>query len=142
MIAAVAQRLWKAPDIELRTAAPPLAVLAGALTLYVALRYILIAIAFGPPTGCLVLDVLAFAAAGSLSGIRYGEIPALLHPLLGGIGVVVLVQVAFDGAALLHGLRHADRQNSWRPVSKTIERVAAPSRRLTKRRAAEVARPQ
>ena len=100
MIADVAQRLWKAPDIELRTAVPPLAVLAGALTLYVALRYILIAIAFGSPTGCLVLDVLAFAAAGSLSGVRYGEIPALLHPLLRGIGAVVLVQVAFDGAAL------------------------------------------
>jgi hypothetical protein len=88
---------------RLSSGAMPVLVLAGALILYAALRTALLAIAAGSPVNCLALDVAAVCAACYFHTLRYGEIPAILRPLLRGIAGVVLVQVAFDGSTLLYG---------------------------------------
>lgn len=87
----------------LRHAAMPVLVLAGALTIYVAFRSMVIAIAERSPIDSLALDAVVFAAAFAVVGIRYADIPTVLRPLLRGIGVVVLAQVVCDAATLLYG---------------------------------------
>jgi hypothetical protein len=88
---------------RLSSGAMPVLVLAGALILYAALRTALLAVAVSSPVNCLALDVAAICGACYFYTLRYGEIPAILRPLLRGIAGVVLVQVVFDGSTLLYG---------------------------------------
>lgn len=87
----------------LETMALPGAVLAGSLVIYAVLRGLLLSAVTGPATTCLLTDACAIGIAAAFVGIRYTEVPALLRPLLRGIGAVVLAQVVFDDAALLYG---------------------------------------
>jgi len=96
----VANRFWGTLDLRARRVALSATFLVGVLTLYAVLRAMLIATASRTPIGCLGLDIATFAAACAFVGIRYDELPSLLRPLLRGIAAVVLVQVAFDSAAL------------------------------------------
>src|SRR5882672_4367123 len=96
MFAGVANRLPGAQELQFRTAAAPLLVLASSLIAYVALRGVLLTVADSSAANCLILDILAFAGAWLCSDIRHDEILPFLRPLLRGIGGVVLVQVAFD----------------------------------------------
>jgi hypothetical protein len=102
MTVEVANRLWGTLDLRARRVALPVMFLAGALALYAVLRTILLTIASRTPIDCLGLDIATFAAACAFVGIRYDELPSLLRPLLRGIAGVVLVQVAFDSAALTY----------------------------------------
>ena len=89
-------------DLKSRESISPALLLAGSLALYYAIRSLVIDIAFGPALGCLWLDGMACAAAALLSGIAYRDIPEPLRLLARGIGMVVLVQVAFDGSTLFY----------------------------------------
>jgi hypothetical protein len=91
------------PAPRLSSGAMPVLVLAGALILYAALRFGLLAVAASTPANCLAMDIAATGAAAWFHGLRYAEIPAVLRPLMRGIAGVVLVQVAFDGSTLLYG---------------------------------------
>lgn len=103
MIAGVTHRINGAPDSRVRDAALPFFALLAALAVYAALRAILLATAQSTAVNCLLLDILVFAGAVALAGLRYTDMPRLLHPMLRGIGLVVLFQAAFDGIGLLHG---------------------------------------
>lgn len=103
MFASVANRFSAAQEFRLRKAAAPFVLLAGTLAIYALLHALLIAVAESNATNCLGLDAIALIAAGMFSGMRYAEIPFFARPLLRGIGAVVLVQVAFDVAALYYG---------------------------------------
>jgi hypothetical protein len=100
MTVGIANRISETPNLQLRQSALPAIFLAGSLELYAALRTVLLTIANGSPLDCLALDILTFSVAGAFVGIWHYEIPSLLRPLRRGIAGVVLVQVAFDGAAL------------------------------------------
>ncbi|MGB8182756.1 MAG: hypothetical protein WCF13_10330 [Stellaceae bacterium] len=102
MTVEVANRFWGTLDLRGRRVALSVTFLAGALALYAVLRAILLTTASRTPIGCLGLDIATFAAACAFVGIRHDELPSLLRPLLRGIAAVVLVQVAFDGAALTY----------------------------------------
>jgi hypothetical protein len=91
------------PAPRLSSPAVPILVLASTLALYAGLRAVLLTVATSLPENCLVLDVIAFAAAVFLSDLRYDEVAPVLRPLMRGIAGVVLVQVAFDGTTLLYG---------------------------------------
>jgi hypothetical protein len=100
MFAGVASRLSGERDSYLHRMVP-FALLGGALAMFALLRAVLLAVAASTSTNCLVLDVITLAGAALLAGIRYQEIAPFARPLLRGIGGVVLVQVAFDVAALI-----------------------------------------
>jgi len=91
------------PAPRLTSGAMPVLVLAGALVLYAALRYGLLAVAASTPENCLALDIAATGVAAWFHSVRYGEIPPVLRPLMRGIAGVVLIQIAFDGSTLLYG---------------------------------------
>src|SRR5512146_1639719 len=103
MFASAASRLPTAQEFPLRRAVTPFVLLLGALGVYAGLRAVLIAVAESTAMHCFWLDVVVFAAACLLSGIRYEEMPTIARPLARGIGGVVLVQVAFDMATLFYG---------------------------------------
>ncbi len=100
MFAGVASRHSGEQDSYLHRVAP-LALLAGALAIFTLLRALLLAVATSAAIDCLGLDIITFAGAALLAGIRYQEIAPFARPLLRGIGAVVLVQVAFDVVALI-----------------------------------------
>lgn len=89
-------------NLKSRESISPALLLAGSLALYYGVRSLVIDIAFGPALGCLWLDVMACAAAALLAGVTYRDIPAPLRLLARGIGMVVLIQVAFDGSTLFY----------------------------------------
>lgn len=103
MTAEVVQSLGDAQKGRLRALVLPVLSLLGALALYSVLRSVLLLAAQRDALLCLGLDIAALAGAATLSRIRYRELPRLLHPLVWGIGLVVLIQVVFDSAALLYG---------------------------------------
>jgi len=88
--------------LKSRESISPALLLAGSLALYYALRSTVIDIAFGRPQCCLWLDILACAGAVLLGKVTYQEIPEPLRLLARGIGMVVLVQVSFDGSTLFY----------------------------------------
>jgi len=106
-----ATRFSGSRDLRLREAVVPVLALAGALALYVAFRACLIGVAESTAANSLALDIAMFAAACLAVGVRYGEIPAILRPLLRGIAVVVLAQVICDAATLFYG--PADIVGGW-----------------------------
>jgi hypothetical protein len=106
-----ATRFSGSRDLRLREAVVPALALAGSLALYAAFRAILIGVVESTAANSLALDMVAFAAAFLAIGVRHGEIPALLRPLLRGIGVVVLAQVICDTATLAYG--PADIIGGW-----------------------------
>jgi len=103
MFASAASRLPSAQEFPLRRAVTPFVLLLGALGVYAGLRAVLIAVAESTAMDCFWLDVVVFAAACLLAGIRYEEMPTIARPIARGIGGVVLVQVAFDMATLFYG---------------------------------------
>src|SRR6185437_4116505 len=106
-----ATRFSGSRDLRLREAVVPVLALAGALALYVAFRACLIGVAESTAANSLALDIAMFAAACLAVGVLYGEIPAILRPLLRGIAVVVLAQVICDAATLFYG--PADIVGGW-----------------------------
>lgn len=88
--------------LKSRESINPALLLAGSLALYYAVRSLVFDIALGSAQECLWLDVMVFAAATLISGVKYGEIPEPLRFLGRGIGMVVLIQVAFDGSTLFY----------------------------------------
>ena len=95
-------RISLSSDLKSRETINPTLLLAGSLALYYAVRSLVIDIAFGPALECLWLDVVACAAATLLSQIAYHDIPEPLRLLARGIGMVVLIQMAFDGSTLFY----------------------------------------
>lgn len=95
-------RISPSLHLKSRESISPALLLAGSLALYYAVRSLVIDIAFGSPQDCLWLDVLALSGAALLGKVTYREIPEPLRLLARGIGMVVLVQVAFDGSSLLY----------------------------------------
>ena len=91
------------PTPRLSSGAVPILVLAGALTVFAAIRTALLAVAAGSPSNCLAMDIASACGALYFYNLRYSEIPSLLRPLMRGIAGVVLIQVAFDGSTLLYG---------------------------------------
>jgi hypothetical protein len=87
---------------KFRELSVPTLALFGSLTLYVAARSLLRAMAHSAPLDCLWLDLLSAATALFLAFIRYDEVPPALRLLARGIGAVVLIQVAFDGSTLFY----------------------------------------
>lgn len=98
----IADRVSGTPRLNFRETAVPIALLAGSLVVYAALRTILLSVAANSAQNCLWLDSLACIGAATLSGVRYAEIPAVLRIMARGIGGIVLVQVAFDGLTMLY----------------------------------------
>src|SRR5579859_1917208 len=89
-------------DLKSKESISPTLLLAGSLVLYYAVRSLVIDIALGPALGCLWLDVMSCAAAALLGRVLYRDIPEPLRLLARGIGMVVLIQVAFDGSTLFY----------------------------------------
>jgi hypothetical protein len=89
-------------QLKSRESINPTLLLAGSLALYYAVRSLVIDIAMGTAEECLWLDIVVCAAAAMVSSVRYADIPEPLRLLGRGIGMVVLVQVAFDGSTLLY----------------------------------------
>ena len=81
----------------------PCGVLLLALLVYVPARAALLSIAVGSGNACLALDVATFAVALALTFVRHADIPGPIRLLARGIGVVVLVQLAFDAGSLILG---------------------------------------
>jgi hypothetical protein len=92
-----------APTPRLSRRAVPVLVLAGALITYAVIRTALLAIAASSPENCLALDIVTIAGAWYFSDLKYDAVPTVLRPLMRGIAGIVLVQVVFDGSALLYG---------------------------------------
>ena len=85
-----------------RESISPTLLLAGSLALYYALRSLVIGVGFDSPQECLFVDGAACIAALLFTDVKYADIPAPLSLLARGIGIVVLIQVAFDGSTLLY----------------------------------------
>lgn len=98
----IVDRLTGTPALPVAKAMAPFLVLAGMLLTYVLLRLLLLTVATGPAWACLVLTLGTCVLAGGLSFVRYAEISAPLRVLGLGIGVVVLVQLAFDASTLFY----------------------------------------
>jgi hypothetical protein len=87
--------------------APYLCLLASLLIYWLA-RSVLISVAVRPGNGALMLDASVLVLAAALAFVTYGEIPAPLRLLARGIGVIVLIQLAFDAGNIFLGSAGAD----------------------------------
>ncbi len=81
----------------------PYALLVLALLIYAAARQVLLAVAGGSENACLLLDIAAFAIAAAAAAVPYRDVPPPLRMLSRGIGLVVLLQLAFDAVNIVLG---------------------------------------
>ena len=68
----------------------------------------LISVAVRPGNGALMLDASVLVLAAALAFVTYGETPAPVRLLARGIGVIVLIQLAFDAGNIFLGSAGAD----------------------------------
>ena len=71
-------------------------------------RSVLISVAVRPGNGALMLDASVLVLAAALAFVTYGEIPAPVRLIARGIGVIVLIQLAFDAGNIFLGSAGAD----------------------------------
>ncbi|TAK99993.1 MAG: hypothetical protein EPO08_14990, partial [Rhodospirillaceae bacterium] len=103
MVAEVVNPLSSKAFPRLWEAASPFLILIGSLFVYAAVRSLVLRIADGPPVGCLALEITTLVIAALALKVKYSHIPPLLRVLVRGIGVVLLIQIAFDAATVFFG---------------------------------------